>query len=117
MALCLGYMAGTLSGVVSRAAGGGGVERKNSQQLVEKGRAVYVANCARCHGGDGLGQTRVGEMVEAPNLTNARWQARRSDSRIKGSIARGRGQMPAFSKKLSRDEVAAVIAYVRTLKN
>jgi mono/diheme cytochrome c family protein len=32
------------------------------------------------------------------------------------SVANGRGQMPAFRKKLTRPEIAAAIAYVRTLR-
>ncbi|HVF57327.1 MAG TPA: c-type cytochrome [Pyrinomonadaceae bacterium] len=90
--------------------------RKSSAQTIEKGRAVYAANCARCHGGDGLGKTKLGEMVESPDLTDAKWQVKRSDARMSASVARGRGQMPGFAKKLSKEEIAAVVAYVRTMK-
>ena len=89
--------------------------RKGKSQ-VEKGREVYTANCARCHGGDGTGQTTMGQMTEAPNLTDAAWLRGKSTSRMVASVANGRGQMPAFKKKLSRQEIAAAVAYVRTLK-
>ena len=110
-ALCSGYVFGAFGWSIAR-----GAERKASPQVVEKGRAAYTTNCARCHGGDGLGHTKLGEMLEAPDLTDAAFQKSRSDGRIKNSIKHGRGQMPAFDKKLSKDEIAAVIAYVRTLK-
>jgi cbb3-type cytochrome c oxidase subunit III len=82
---------------------------------VERGRSVYTANCGRCHGADGQGHTKTGEMVEAPDLSDASWQKSRSTSRMIASVTHGRGQMPAFKKKLSKEEIAAAVAYVRTL--
>ena len=87
-----------------------------SRSQIAKGRGVYAANCARCHGGDGMGNTTMGEMTEAPNISDAAWQSRRSSSRMNASVANGRGQMPAFKKKLSKQDIAAAVAYVRTLK-
>jgi cytochrome c oxidase cbb3-type subunit 3 len=81
-----------------------------------RGREVYLANCARCHGGDGMSHTSMGQMTEAPNLTDAAWQSRRSNARMIASVTNGRGEMPAFRRKLSRQEIAAAVAYVRTLR-
>src|SRR3954466_1638963 len=90
---------------------------KNPRQAsADRGRAVYANNCARCHGGDGMSQTTMGQMTEAPNLTDAAWQRGKSTSRMITSVSNGRGQMPSFKKKLSRQEIAAAVAYVRTLK-
>lgn len=96
------------------AAVSGESESKKSKQSVS-GRTVYSNNCARCHGGDGTGQTTMGQMTEAPNLTDAAWMRGKSASRMAASVANGRGQMPAFKKKLSRREIAAAVAYARTL--
>src|SRR3954465_7699416 len=98
------------------AASGEPDSKKPQLSAAERGRAVYANNCARCHGGDGTGQTTMGQMTEAPNLTDAGWQRGKSASRMAASVANGRGQMPAFKKKLSRQEIAAAVAYVRTLK-
>jgi mono/diheme cytochrome c family protein len=49
-------------------------------------------------------------------MSDPAWQRQRSTSRMVASVANGRGQMPAFKKKLSRQEIAAAVAYVRTLK-
>lgn len=83
---------------------------------VERGRAVFEAKCVRCHGADGAGRTRMADIVEPPDLTDPAWQRRRSSARMTGSVANGLGQMPAFKKKLTRQEIAAAVAYVRTLK-
>lgn len=100
---------------LAAASASGEPESKKSKRPAD-GRAVYTNNCARCHGGDGAGQTTMGQMTEAPNLTDAAWLRGKSASRMAASVANGRGQMPAFKKKLSRDEIAAAVAYVRTLK-
>lgn len=90
--------------------------RKGEDGLVERGKSVYTARCVRCHGTDGRGQTTIGQMTEAPDLTDAKWRAGRARARMVESVTRGRGQMPAFSKKLTKDEIAAAVAYVRTLR-
>jgi cbb3-type cytochrome c oxidase subunit III len=90
--------------------------KKGKAMLIERGRGVYTENCGRCHGSDGQGHTRTGEMVEAPDLSDASWQRSRRASRMVASVVNGRGQMPAFKKKLSRQDIAAAVAYVRTLK-
>jgi cytochrome c oxidase cbb3-type subunit 3 len=89
---------------------------KAAQKTQARGREVYVSNCARCHGGDGRGQTTLGLSVEAPDMTDARWHARRGTRRMTQAVARGRGQMPAFAGKLTKAEIAAAVAYVRTLR-
>ena len=104
--------AAAVSGVSEAA----GAQRGRGQSQAERGRAVYEARCTRCHGADGAGRTRMAEIVEPPDMTDPAWQRRRSNARMIASVADGRGQMPAFKKKLSRQEIAASIAYVRTLR-
>jgi mono/diheme cytochrome c family protein len=108
----------SLAAVCLFAAGASGVSeaRGGGQWQAERGRAVYEARCTRCHGADGAGRTRMAEIVEPPDMTDPAWQRRRSNARMSASVANGRGQMPAFKKKLSRQEIAAAVAYVRTLK-
>jgi cytochrome c oxidase cbb3-type subunit 3 len=105
----------SLSSLVAAAASSGEPDSKK-QSAAERGRAVYANNCARCHGGDGTSQTTMGRMTEAPNLTEPAWQRGKSTSRMIASVANGRGEMPAFKKKLSRQDIAAAVAYVRALK-
>ena len=93
-----------------------GDARKGKSPTVGRGRGVYAANCARCHGADGTSHTMMGEMTQARDLTDAAWQSRRSAARMIASVTNGRGEMPAFKRKLSRQEIAAAVAYVRTLK-
>jgi len=80
-------------------------------------KTVYEQNCARCHGADGRGQTKLGELYNAPDLTDHKRLKRQSNKSIAALITRGRSGMPAFSKKLSREEITALVGYVRSLKS
>ena len=83
---------------------------------IKRGRTVYADRCARCHGADGQGQTRLGEMIGPPDLSDPVFQGALSDARMIAAVTNGRAGMPAFKKKLSRQDIAAAVAYVRTLR-
>jgi mono/diheme cytochrome c family protein len=74
---------------------------------LSQGRDVWVAQCARCHGGDGSGG--AGPNVRGP------WPAdRQPDADTMATIiAHGRGAMPGFASSLSDEEIQAVTRYVR----
>ena len=73
----------------------------------QDGAATYKAKCAMCHGADG------GKIADH-NLQGAVVQGM-SDADLSAIITNGKVQMPA-SKALKPDQVAAIVAYVRTLK-
>ena len=74
---------------------------------------LYASNCARCHGSDGKGDTEVGRRMDVPDLSVS--GRRMSAAKISGIIAKGKGEMPAFGKKLNKKQIAAIAAYVRKL--
>ena len=82
---------------------------------------LFRNNCARCHGGDGRGDTPLGHTYKTPDFTDHEWW--RKNSNITGSaslisiVSRGKGGMPAFSKKLTRREIRSLVGYVRRFKN
>lgn len=70
------------------------------------GYRLFDHNCAHCHGDDARGD-------EGPDLHGLR----RSDAKIEKIIKNGiKGEMPAFGKKFSDEDVQALIAWLRTLK-
>jgi mono/diheme cytochrome c family protein len=75
----------------------------------------FETYCSVCHGDDGTGQTEQGKKKGARDLTNARWQDKVDDARLTRSITKGHEKMPSFEKKLSADEIKALVAEVRTL--
>jgi mono/diheme cytochrome c family protein len=76
------------------------------------GKDLFVAQCARCHGAAGEG----GVAMNAPALNTVSWQERTTDAQLARSIALGKGAMPAFRDSFDKQQLANVIAYVRTLK-
>lgn len=84
-------------------------------------KANWNSNCAQCHGAAGKGDTKMGKMLNAMDLTDAKKQASFTDAQaataIKDGIKQnGKTTMKAFGGKLSDDEIKALVAYVRTLK-
>ncbi len=79
------------------------------------GGALYKAKCVACHGADGSGQTAVGKSMKLRDLRSAEVQ-KQTDLELTKIISGGKGKMPPFGKTLSSDDIAAVIAHLRTLK-
>ena len=80
-------------------------------------KTIFEAKCAECHGKDGRARTfRSKHFVHARDLTDASWQGNVTDERLFNSIRNGKGKMPAFGKKLSDNQIDALVAYVRQLK-
>jgi cytochrome c oxidase cbb3-type subunit 3 len=72
------------------------------------------ATCAACHGAEGKGNPALG----APNLTDKIWLHGSSVADIEKTIGEGRqGHMPAWSPRLSDDQIRVVAAYVYQLSH
>jgi mono/diheme cytochrome c family protein len=81
----------------------------------------WANNCTQCHGASGKGDTKMGKMLNAMDLTDSKKQSSFTDSQaataIKDGIKQnGKTTMKAFGGKLSDDEIKALVVYVRTLK-
>jgi mono/diheme cytochrome c family protein len=70
------------------------------------GRTLFLRNCAHCHGATAHGD-------EGPDLHNLDFTADWIANRIRKGKA---GQMTAFAGKLQPAEIAALVAYVQSLK-
>jgi mono/diheme cytochrome c family protein len=78
-------------------------------------------HCAQCHGATGKGDTKMGKLLNAMDLTDPNKQASFTDAKAATAIKEGVKQngkttMKAFAGKLTDDEIKALVAYVRTLK-
>jgi mono/diheme cytochrome c family protein len=112
-------LSGSYAGRGARAEAGAAATQKKlsrKQQQLARAQVLFIENCARCHGADGRGQTPMGKAFSATNLTDAGWwkKERVNDKRLTTSIRDGRDEMPAFGKKLSKEEIAALVAFVKT---
>jgi mono/diheme cytochrome c family protein len=80
------------------------------------GAALYKGKCAMCHGADGSGKTSMGKSLKMRDLRSPDVQ-KQTDIQLTDIIAGGKGKMPAYGKKITTQEIQAVIAHLRTLKN
>jgi mono/diheme cytochrome c family protein len=87
-----------------------------NQSSTRSAAELYLKYCATCHGKDGQAKTLKGKLNNARNLTDPLWQDGTSDERLFNSIMNGKRKMPGFSKKLSEQEIDALVSYVRMLK-
>lgn len=80
--------------------------------LADAGSAVYLDNCASCHGDNGRGD----QLQGAPNLTDAIWLYGGNQAALTETVMNSRfGVMPNWTGRLSEAELAAVSAYVHQL--
>ncbi len=85
-----------------------------SPEQLAQAKTTFGDRCARCHGADGRGQTILGGMLGVPNFTDEKWwKEEKSDKHLINSVTEGKDEMPAFGKKLSKQEITALVFYVR----
>ena len=84
------------------------------------GSAIYKKECAKCHGADGSGNTKMGKKLKCRDLSDPAVQAKLTDAAIAKSIKEGVKEGGKLRMKpvkgLSEEDIAAVVKYVRGLK-
>jgi mono/diheme cytochrome c family protein len=76
------------------------------------GQKLYDANCAKCHGADGTGNTVVGKAVGAKDL-NSPEAKKLTDAEVHTQIEQGKGNMPPFGGTLNKAQIDSLIPIVR----
>jgi mono/diheme cytochrome c family protein len=77
--------------------------------------ADYKAKCAACHGASGAGDTTMGKNLKLKDLGSADVQ-KMSDEELVTTISKGKGKMPAYDGKLSKDQINDLVKLVRSWK-
>lgn len=85
---------------------------------LDRGRTIYERHCADCHGAEGRGDGRQAITLSPRpgNLISAQTSAK-SDQELLKIIAKGkpRTAMAGWEERLSPEEQAAVLAYIRSM--
>jgi cytochrome c553 len=81
----------------------------------------YKSNCAKCHGEDGKGETKMGKKSGCKDYTDAKVQEALKDDHAFKALKEGmkdgdKELMKPFADKLSDDEIKALVAYMRSFK-
>lgn len=84
--------------------------------FAETAADTYKKKCSACHGAKGAGDTLLGENLKLRALGSPEVQDK-SDAELTIIINKGRNKMPRFDDKLSKDQIHALVVYVRSLKH
>ena len=79
------------------------------------GKALYDANCKKCHGATGAPSAAIKKMNPKIEVFDAAFFAKRTDADLVKGIAEGKDKMKPFKDKMKPDEIAAVAKYMRTV--
>lgn len=84
-------------------------------------KALYEKECAKCHGADGKGETKMGKKMGAKDYTDAKVQAELKDEAAIKAIKEGLKDKEGKSlmkpgEGISDDDAKALVAYMRTFK-
>jgi cytochrome c553 len=84
-------------------------------------KETYEKDCAKCHGKDGKGKTKMGEKYNAKDYTDAKVQEELKDEAAIKAIKEGYKdkegkQVMKPSEGLSDDDIKALVAYMRKFK-
>lgn len=84
--------------------------------LAQSGADTFKSKCAMCHGADGKGQTAMGKTLNLRDLGSADVQSM-SDADLTNTITNGKGKMPKYDGKLTKDQISDAVKFIRTLKH
>ena len=83
-------------------------------------KETFAKACAKCHGPDGKGDTKMGKKAEVKDFTDAKIQATFKDEdllkAIKEGVKDGEKTRMKPAEGVSDEEIKALVAYVRGLK-
>jgi cytochrome c553 len=84
-------------------------------------KAWYVKDCAKCHGGDGKGETKMGKKLGAKDYTDAKVQSELKDDAafkaIKDGLKDKEGKILMKPAEGTSDvDIKGLVAYMRTFK-
>jgi cytochrome c6 len=82
----------------------------------------WMEHCARCHGADGTGNTKIGKKLKLHDYSNPSVQARITDDEMYDAIAEGvyddrkKERMKPYKDVLTQNEMKDLVALVRSFK-
>ena len=84
-------------------------------------KANYEKDCAKCHGADSKGETKMGKKLGAKDYTDAKVQADLNDDAAFKAIKEGLKdkdgkKLMGPAEGMSDDDIKALVAYMRTFK-
>ena len=87
----------------------------------EDAKAIYAKSCAKCHGEDGQGQTKMGQKLGVKNYTDAKVQAAMKDEEMTKAIKEGAKDKEGktvmkAAEGISGDDIKGLVKVIRDFK-
>jgi cytochrome c553 len=84
-------------------------------------KATYDKDCAKCHGADGKGNTKMGQRLGAKDYTDPKVQAELKDDAAFKAIKEGMKdkngkELMKPAENLSDEDIKELVAFMRTFK-
>ena len=84
-------------------------------------KTLYTDGCAKCHGADGKGATKMGQKVGCKDYTDPKVQADLTDAKAAKAIKDGLKDkddkvVMKPAEGLSDDDIKGLVAYMRAFK-
>lgn len=71
---------------------------------------LYKTKCAVCHGTDAAGKS----AMKNTDLRTTEVQ-KQTDAQLQEAVANGKGKMPGYKDKLSKEQIAGLVTHIRSL--
>lgn len=80
-----------------------------------EGRHLYEVRCAHCHRDNDLALKKVPpELHDVFRRSTLPSGAPATDAQVTAVVLNGKGMMPAFTARFTREQMAALLAYLHT---
>jgi len=83
-------------------------------------KATYEKECAKCHGADGKGETKMGKKLGAKDYTDAKVVSAMDDAKafkaIKEGMKEGDKTLMKPAEGVTDDQIKGLVAFMKTFK-
>jgi len=83
--------------------------------LADDAAALFKTKCQACHGPNGSGDTPMARKLAVKAFGSPDVQ-KQTDAQLTATIKGGKGKMPAFTGKLTDDEIKGLVGLIRSFK-
>ncbi len=80
------------------------------------GKSDFDAKCARCHTGDARTVTKRANILKIDPKKLALQASDMNEAEMIAIVEKGKNQMPGFENELTKEQIQAVVDYVRSQK-
>ncbi len=90
-------------------------EKESPAKEKAEGKTLFESKCASCHGKEAKADTTMAKNMKIRDMHSAEVQKQTKEEIIK-IIENGKGKMPAYKSKLTKDQITDLADFIKGLK-